>query len=282
METLTRFQTWNILSKVYYDYAYTMPGIPHHYTHRLKWRNYEGVEDSDYERVFHAVYKHGEWGSWGNQRRCYFRANGYQWWFMTEDVKESVILNRCPIYYPFGKRYDKVAGRHDSRFDRERDRSEKIEHYRLVPLEFPVLDIGCGTGRLVDYAGTYVSPSKYVGIDPSIGMLGQFHLKHPRFEIGRALIPTELKHYVTDRRFRTILAMYGVGSYLDANHLERIDELLEPGGTALVSYYGSPESMSERHERLGFEAPRGFVLRCPELPEMVGGFVKKQWQKKSG
>jgi predicted TPR repeat methyltransferase len=83
--------------------------------------------------------------------------------------------------------YDQAAAEYDGLFTRPVDRWED-EH--LAALLRPVvdgrdvLDLGCGTGWLLDH----LAPSGYTGVDSSTAMLAELERKHPRAETVKASV----------------------------------------------------------------------------------------------
>lgn len=81
--------------------------------------------------------------------------------------------------------YDALAARYDGYFSRPVDRWEDS---RLTGLLRPVvdgrrvLDLGCGTGWLLDHC----RPADYTGVDASAGMLEVLESKHPRAQTVKA------------------------------------------------------------------------------------------------
>ncbi|MBM3120494.1 MAG: class I SAM-dependent methyltransferase, partial [Chloroflexi bacterium] len=93
-----------------------------------------------------------------------------------------------------------------------------------------VLDVGCGTGLLLDYA----LPQRYTGIDPSHAMLERLLQKHPK-QRGTVLC-TPLRSFVGGR-YDVIIALFGAASYLTYEELQRIPDLLVPGGRYFLMFY---------------------------------------------
>ena len=272
---MDRLQCFELLDGAIHQYAYTMPGIPHYYTLKKTWRDKDA-----YVAMVEFINAHGEVGRWGRQERRYFRANGMQWWAMTTKASESTLTNRCFIDYPVGAAYDGVAATWDRRFDRKRDREAKQEIYRSIRLEPPILDIGCGTGGLLDYAGRRFAGDDWFGIDPSGAMIAVCVQKHP-WTAGRVL-RTTLKHFVTRDRYRTIVGMFGSGSYLEEADTQRITDLLAPGGTALLTYYSGESQALERYRRAGIMNAEERVggLDYPIGLDDLAGFGQKRIQKR--
>jgi len=74
--------------------------------------------------------------------------------------------------------YGEVAGRYDEHYS---DRVSQLENAWLQdwldPLDGSILDLGCGTGLLLDIMD--IDPCRYRGVDPSEEMLGVARGKHP-------------------------------------------------------------------------------------------------------
>lgn len=105
-----------------------------------------------------------------------------------------------------------------------------------------VLDVGCGTGWLLDHA----APAAYVGIDPSHGMLDQLIAKHPNRAGDVSCVP--LRDFVGGR-FDLVVALFGVASYLRDEELARIPGLLAPGGRYVLMFY-MPDYYPRTHREM--------------------------------
>lgn len=139
--------------------------------------------------------------------------------------------------------YDALAERYDARFGTARYRAEDQLVARWLDgphLEAEtVLDIGCGTGLLLDLLGTRITPSRYLGVDPSAGMLTEHAAKHPLY----ARADQTLQDWLADNRlagvgaFDRVVALYGVASYLDSATVNALPSLLTPSGMGLIMFY---------------------------------------------
>ena len=182
-------------------FAYTMVGIPHSHSHSRTWDNADGKARERFLSTALAFWEHAEERSWGKKPQWYLDINGYQYWMMwkpgqKEEMVETIsngdgdLFNRCAHRYQ-GRAvaYDAVAADYDDATGWWADVEMHRGYYDRVALRGRVLDIGCGTGQTISYTwlGTAggrpprpgVDPSDYVGIDPSVGMLAEFALKHP-------------------------------------------------------------------------------------------------------
>ena len=73
-----------------WTYAKSMPQCPHEYIVRCK------TADEDlYLAMFRTIEAHGEWGEWNGVPHQYLHpGDGYYYWKMTDDMQESIIINR--------------------------------------------------------------------------------------------------------------------------------------------------------------------------------------------
>lgn len=163
-------------------------------------------------------------------------AQGWKYWDMAgADVRESGIINRGRVEHVYGVQtaprtasgvvsaYDSVATEWD-RVLGATD-SERAELTSLIGslgdfTKKRVLDVGCGTGLPLDLGVT--QSVRYVGIDPSRGMLNALVQKHPHLAgvhamtFGQALE----RRVLGGTRFDLVLALGGSASYLSDAELE--------------------------------------------------------------
>ena len=260
-----------LLERHSYRFARTMPGAPHSYTLKRTWP----VEDEFVEalRKMRAVERIEEFfrGYW--YRR--FNANGYKYWTMGASL-DHILINRA-IHAPPCDHYAAVCDSYDLAIhERESDveRSRRVYDALKLGPGTDILDIGCGTGSLVDFRFGDIHPERYVGIDPSRGMLGVFADKHPEFR--SRLIRTLFDDYwpKPGRKFDLVVALFGVPSHIGEPDLlsGKVQWLLNPGGTAILMYNGrKPEDM-DLYRKLGLK------VRGPE-----GGRVSDEfWTARQG
>lgn len=114
--------------------------------------------------------------------------------------------------------YDSIAEDYDSLFVDEKSIRENREISQMLRnLKRPILDIGCGTGLLIDLLN--IPKRGYMGIDPSSKMLGVFRRKHPDHKVIN--IPFEWLR-VSAISYHTAVALFGSASYIRENCLRRI------------------------------------------------------------
>lgn len=114
--------------------------------------------------------------------------------------------------------YDAIAEKYDSLFvDKESVKENEKVSSMLSNVHTPIMDIGCGTGLLIDLLN--VQESDYIGVDPSRKMLSVFHRKHPGYKLLN--IPFEwLDSNEVD--YDTAVALFGSASYIRFDSLKRM------------------------------------------------------------
>ena len=243
-----------LLERHSYRFARTMPGAPHSYTLKRTWRS-EG-EFVEALRKMRAVERLEEFfrGYW--YRR--FNANGYKYWTMGASL-DHILINRA-IHTPLFDPYTAIAASYDLGIHREEshvEQSQRVYDSLKVEPSADILDIGCGTGSLVDFRFRYIHPEHYTGIDPSRGMLGVFGDKHPEFR--DRLIRTPFEDYWPNpqQKFGLVVALFGVPSYIGEPDLlsMKIQWLLKPGGTAVLMYNRKKPEDTDFYRHLGMEIP---------------------------
>lgn len=143
--------------------------------------------------------------------------------------------------------YDDVASVYDGLFRDPQSIRENEFVTGLFSVRPPLLDIGCGTGLLLDYK--HLDPAEYVGVDPSAKMLDRLKARHPRFAGSVHNLPLE-DFSLSGRRFGSIVALFGAASYVAPETLIRALQRLAPGGTAFLMYY-APDYWPVTHKQTG-------------------------------
>ena len=104
----------------------------------------------------------------------------------------------------------------------------------LVPPGQRILDLGCGTGRLL----ASLQPSRGVGVDFSAAMVSEARRRHPQFEfvVGDVENPAALSRI--DGPFDVVLLSDTVGSLDDVQQtLVHLHRFCEPRTRLIISYY---------------------------------------------
>jgi ubiquinone/menaquinone biosynthesis C-methylase UbiE len=134
--------------------------------------------------------------------------------------------------------YDEAADSYDSGYS---SLLNKAEDRRVVELltsmvKGKVIDVGCGTGIVLDYLGQSICPSEYLGIDVSIKMLEKAHLKFPEYFFAQADMG---KLPLPDQSQDTLVSTFGPLSYsLDPEQtLAEFSRVLKPGSWLAIMPY---------------------------------------------
>ncbi|CUR58020.1 hypothetical protein NOCA2480060 [metagenome] len=130
-----------------------------------------------------------------------------KWWTMDADVRDTGLINQATTERLYGVQnapttesgietlYDAVASSYDERHPTSGAMATALrDAVASLAGEYPpaVLDIGCGTGRVLDLGLTRLE--RYAGVDASTPMLNQLVRKHPG--VG-AIYPLRIEDVVT-------------------------------------------------------------------------------------
>lgn len=246
-----------------YRFAKTMPEHPHWYTLRKTW------DDHDlFEGVVQFIYDNGYREKFG---RAYYKrldVNGMKYWCMNAPPPKTILINRAEIDRPAV--YDDAADAYDDLFATPEADAENREVFGQIGYERgAVLDVGCGTGLLLDY----VKPDHYLGIDPSRKMLDVMARRHPEAQT----IHTALRSFIPpgDFGFDLVVALFGTASYLSPDELQRAVSMVNPGGRFAFMFY-APGYRPVTHEATGINPGLfdhgAFMTHRADRVERIGNF----------
>lgn len=269
-----------------WTFAKTMKDMPHWYI--VKGRT-EGITADEYERAERIVREYGIPQKFYNSTNIYLvdETGQWKWWVFANPGRGEVILNMAPADQYFGTQnalstesgirtmYDDIATEYDDMYLDQQSQYENEWVRKLITRHFGAyaprtLDVGCGTGLLLDLGVT--APGLYTGIDISQGMLNQLVLKHNKV---RNLAPARAEDKLpelTGKRYELVTSLFGSPTYMDASCYERMLELSSSllvlmtyqEGTAPHLYSGK-----ERERVLEYSANAARALR--ELAHKRGG-----------
>jgi len=226
-----------------WTFAKTMPQNPHEYTLRKKWSG-----NMPFETVAQFIRDHGYVMRFGRSDYRCLDINGLRYWTMGAPLPQTTLINRASNAsreHPCDQIASAYDGLHRSPCALLED-AEVIERIGYAG-EQTVLDIGCGTGLFLDH---HQCPSGYLGIDPSAGMLAEMRRKHPRART----MQTPFESFWSHARFDLIIGLFGAPSYVSADALQRVPDLLAPGGRYFLMFYDQGY-VPVTHQRSGVFVP---------------------------
>ena len=174
-----------IFAKTYAETA------PHSYVVEGRTR---GMSKDDYVRAGRVIHTFGRPAKFYGMTSIYLTSpdGGLKWWTMNADVRDTGLINQATTERLYGVQnapmtesgvdtpYDGLASCYDDCNPTSETLAARLgEAAAALAGEHPpaVLDVGCGTGRILDLGLT--RPDRYAGIDPSTPMLNQLVRKHP-------------------------------------------------------------------------------------------------------
>lgn len=173
----------------------------------------KGLAHEDFVRAGRVIHTFGQPAKFYGTTSIYLTspAGRLKWWTMNADVRNTGLINQATTERLYGVQnapitasgvetpYDGVATWYDER-NPISDELARLLRQAIGNLagEYPpaVLDIGCGTGRVLDVGTT--RPDRYAGVDPSTPMLNQLVRKHPDVA---AVYPMSIEQAVDQRVF---------------------------------------------------------------------------------
>jgi len=215
-------------------YAKTMPQVPHWYT--LKGEdNYHNNET--FEMVVQYIRDYGYDDFYYRKKYRAYNYNGYKYWTMGAPVEETTVINRKKLNGSIS--YDTIAENYDDTFSQPK---YLLENQRVMDLleydgEGSVLDIGCGTGLLLDYHLVH----NYLGIDPSEKMLEKLEDKHAfkRETNGSiiTLVHDKYENWESNQKFDYIISLFGSPSYIPFKDISKVKSKLKKGGKLFLMFF---------------------------------------------
>ena len=176
---------------------------PHHYV--VEGRTV-GVTHDDMVRAARVIHTFGSPGKYYSLTKIYLVSpdGRFRWWTEDNHFTDTTLVNRATTELFYGIQnapstvtgiaspYDEAA----TAWDVEHPIAPgEAEHVRSLLSEvrgkYPphVLDLGCGTGRVLDLG--LASPDRYAGVDSSQAMLNLLVRKHPK---AAAVYPVDVRN----------------------------------------------------------------------------------------
>jgi hypothetical protein len=186
------------------------PTAPHSY---VVLGRTAGMTKDDYVRAGRVIHTFGRPAKFYAMTSIYLTSpdGRMKWWTMDSEVTETNLINQATSDRLYGVQnapstdsgvetpYDSLATAYDQLHPASDEMTGTLRGaVASLSGDFPpaVLDVGCGTGRVLDLGVT--TPDRYAGVDPSQPMLNQLVRQHPN--VG-ALYPMRIEQALTASHF---------------------------------------------------------------------------------
>ena len=139
------------------------------------------------------------------------------------------------------KQFDRAAPTYDSVASLQRQMADQLLARLPTSFEGPLVDLGCGTGDLLQKLSHRTSVSNLTGVDISSAMLHQTQLRVPQARVIKAdltSLPCE------DESFKWIVSNAAIQWCDSASVFSEMRRILRPDGQAFVSTFG-PNTMTQ-------------------------------------
>ena len=183
---------------------------PHHYVVQNRT---PGVTHDDIVRAARVIHAFGRPGKYYSLTKIYLVSpdGQYRWWTEDRHFTDATLVNRATTELNYGIQnapsttsgietpYDEVATTWDVEHPGKTGEADRVRRILAkVHGKYPphVLDLGCGTGRVLDLG--LVGPERYAAIDFSQAMLNMLVSKHPKVA---AVYPMDVRNALATGRF---------------------------------------------------------------------------------
>ena len=219
------------------------PTAPHSY---VVLGRTAGMTKDDYVRAGRVIHTFGRPAKFYGMTSIYLTSpdGRMKWWTMDREVTETNLINQATSDRLYGVQNAPSTGSgvetpNDSlatAYDQLHPASDEMTRtlrgaVASLSGDFPpaVLDVGCGTGRVLDLGVT--TPDRYAGVDPSQPMLNQLVRKHPN--VG-ALYPMRIEQALAARlftpgQFEIVTALLSDADKLDDDTTAGLAEIASRG-----------------------------------------------------
>lgn len=209
-------------------FAKTMPYAPHWYTLKRNW-----IDPKAFEQVVMFIRLNGYVRRYKGVDYISYNLNGMYYWTMGAPLEDTILINRAFIE-DVESEYDEIAEAYDSLFTDEKSIEENKYVIALAGIETGdnVLDIGCGTGLLLEYVDG--DSIVYHGVDPSDGMLARFRakygLRHITYRCG-------FEEFFPPIRYDKVVSLFGSMNYVSPDAISKLRDVTILGGDIMLVMY---------------------------------------------
>lgn len=219
-----------LIDKSHWIFAKTMPQNPHYYMLRKE------SDDNEFVKFVELIRKYGYRYKFGKTWYIQLNVNGWYYWTMGAHINSTILINRKERRLGLESPYDQISTDYEGVFTDEFSLDEDIQMANFTSrhnLTGKTLEIGCGSGMVT--RNLIFNHDNYIGIDPSWQMLEQF--KAIDALNGLAVEHTDFESFYTRDKYDFIFATYGAASYVRPEFWNRINNILERGGSFLLMFY---------------------------------------------
>lgn len=195
---------------------------PHWYILKQNYGN-----DEEFLQLVKYIRANGEveW-FWKLKYLCLYY-KGWKYWTMHTSDETVTLINKTFI----SDQYETIAPIYNNLFKDDISIQENIDVISMFKNKIDendvVLDIGCGTGMLLDY----IDIKNYVGIDSSKSMIKIAKANHPK----DYFICTKYETY--DKGADFIVSLFGSMNYVIDLYLPKIYDILQSKGYYFLMFY---------------------------------------------
>ena len=228
-----------------------------------------GMTQDDYVRAGRVIHTFGRPSKFYGMTSIYLTSpdGRVKWWTMDPEVTETKLINQSTTDRLYGVQnapstcsgvatlYDGLATAYDRLHPASGEMTKTLRSaVASLSGDFPpaVLDVGCGTGRVLDLGAT--TPDRYAGVDPSQPMLNQLVRKHPN--VG-AVYPMRIEQALAARlftpgQFEMVTALLSDAETLDDDTFAGLGEIASRGlivarGDEVTVMDTRPPAVQRRH-----------------------------------
>jgi SAM-dependent methyltransferase len=210
----------HFVNKSRWIFAKTMKENPHEYALR------KNCDSSEFDEAVLFIRENGVKEEFKGYYYVIYYLNGLKYWTMGAPLDKTILINRTRDFNIYDKIADQYCSLHQDLISTSQNMVVKM---CLQNMEGPSLDIGCGTGLLLDLVK--IMPADYLGIDPSEKMLNILHGKYPGFPIEK--VPFE---QFRGNGYKNVISLFGSVSYIMPQFIDKLIELCNFGNMFLMFY----------------------------------------------